>query len=418
MNEKMKKFKIPWSVWRDPEYLELNFPDSWDINICRMSGADGPELIDSEIKEAILNPVGTPKLSELAQGKEKVVIVVDDMTRPTPVSRIIPFVFEELEKANITKDQITILLALGAHRPMNRNDCILKLGIEVVNTVNIENHHPYENLTNMGESSIGTPIDVNSTYCNSDLRIAIGGVIPHPLAGFGGGAKIVLPGVCGIRTLEANHSAGMRGVGGGIGIVTSIRKDIEEIAEIVGLDFSVNVILTELGGIADITTGHFISAHRKAMEIAKKNYSTKVTLKNDICFFNLYPEDSELNQSIKGFNFLITAPSKILDRKGSIVLMSSSYEGRGYHSLIAETGAKLYNVLFKNLSEILLWKAFVGKRQVCFFSPNISKADLYHFFPRSVLLFDDWDKLINHLGTVHNNSPRATIIPCSIQLPE
>ena len=108
----MKKFKVPWAAWRDPEYLELNFPDSWDVNICRMNGADGPELIDSEIKEAILNPVGTPKLSEIAEGKENVVIVVDDMTRTTPVSKIIPFVFEELEKANITKDQITILLAL------------------------------------------------------------------------------------------------------------------------------------------------------------------------------------------------------------------------------------------------------------------------------------------------------------------
>ena len=410
----VKSFKIPWAAWRDPDFLDLSFPDSWEITACRMNGADGPVLNDNEIKQSILNPIGTLKISELATGKEKVAIVVDDMTRTTPVSRIIPHVLEELKKANINSDQITILLALGAHKPMNRHDCILKLGRDVVNTINIENHHPYENLTNLGESKVGTPIDVNSTYVNSDLKLSIGGVIPHPLAGFGGGAKIVLPGVCGIRTLEANHSAGMRGIGAGIGIVTDIRKDIEDIADKVGLDFSINVILTESGEIAAITSGHFRDAHRKAMEIARQNYGTKLTLNNQICFFNLFPEDSELNQSTKGFNFLITAPGNIIDRKGSIVLMSSSYEGKGYHSLMAETGAKLY----KNYGDQILWKAFVRKKQVFFFSPNISEKDLFHFFPRSVKLFSDWNKLIEELEKVHGNSPKAALFPCSIQLAE
>jgi len=410
----VQSFKIPWAAWRDPKFLELTFPDSWDVSACRMNGADGPILSDKEIKQSIINPIGTLKISELALGKDTVVIVVDDMTRTTPVSRIIPHVLEELNKVNIDVDQITILLALGAHKPMNRYDCILKLGKDIVDTINIENHHPYENLTNLGESKIGTPIDVNSTYVNSDLKISIGGVIPHPLAGFGGGAKIVLPGVCGIRTLESNHSAGMRGIGAGIGRMTNIRKDIEDIADKVGLDFSVNAILTESGDIAALTSGHFKDAHRKAMEIALQNYSTKFTINNQICFFNLFPEDSELNQASKGFNFLMTAPNNIVDRKGSIVLMSSSYEGRGYHSLIAETGAKLYS----NMGDSLMWKGFVKRRQVYFFSPNISEPDIYHFFPKSVKLFHIWDNLIKELSKVHGEAPKAALFPCSIQLAE
>ena len=234
--------------------------------------AEYPELTEKKIRECITNPIGTPRLSELAKGKNSVVICVDDMTRITPVSKIMPFILEELEEAKISRDQITILLAIGGHRPMNRHDCILKLGKDIVDTINIENHHPYENLTHFGESSIGTPIDVNTTYVNADLKIAIGGVIPHPLAGFGGGAKIVLPGVCGIRTLEGNHSAGMRGIGIGIGIMTDIRRDIEEIADKVGLDFSINAILSETGNIVDLTSGHFRDAHRKSIELAKKAY--------------------------------------------------------------------------------------------------------------------------------------------------
>ena len=408
----VKTFKVPWAAWREPEYLELKFPNSWDVSVCRMNGADAPQITDNEIKESILNPIGTPKLSELAKGKEKVVIVVDDMTRTTPVYKVLPFVFEELEKASIAKDQIIILLALGAHKPMNRHDCILKLGREVVDTICIENHHPYENLTSLGESKIGTPIDINTTYISADLRISLGGVIPHPLAGFGGGAKIVLPGICGIRTLEANHSAGMRGIGAGIGRMTDIRYDIEDIADKVGLDFSLNAILNERGDIAALTAGHFRDAHRKAMEIAKENYTTNYTLENQICFFNLFPEDSELNQSIKGFNFLMTASNKILERRGIIVLMSSSYEGRGYHSLIAETGAKLY----KNLGESVIWRGFVKRRKVYFFSPNISPSDLHHFFPKAVELFDDWDQLIDELSKIHSESPKAAVFPCSIQL--
>jgi len=410
----VKTFKIPWAAWREPDFLELKFPDSWNVSICKMNCADGPELSDNQIRESLTNPIGTPKLSELAKGKNSVAICVDDMTRITPVSKIMPFILEELEEAKITRDQITILLAIGAHRPMNRHDCILKLGKDVVDTINIENHHPYENLTHFGESSIGTPIDVNSTYCKADLRIAIGGVIPHPLAGFGGGAKIVLPGICGIRTLEGNHSAGMKGVGTGIGIMTDIRKDIEEIADKVGLDFSINAILSEIGDIVGLTSGHFRDAHRKAMELAKNAYATKVTLDNNICFLNLFPEDSELNQSLKGFNIFYTAPDNMLNKNSSVVLMSSSYEGRGYHSLIAETGAKL----FQRIKGGPGWKRLTRESKVYFFSPNISESDLYHFFPDSVNLFDDWNLLIEDLSKTYGNSPNVAVIPCSSQLAE
>ena len=410
----VKTFKIPWAAWREPDFLELKFPDSWNVSICKMNCADGPELSDNQIRESLTNPIGTPKLSELAKGKNSVAICVDDMTRITPVSKIMPFILEELEEAKITRDQIIILLAIGGHRPMNRHDCILKLGKDVVDTINIENHHPYENLTHFGESSIGTPIDVNSTYCKADLRIAIGGVIPHPLAGFGGGAKIVLPGICGIRTLEGNHSAGMKGVGTGIGIMTDIRKDIEEIADKVGLDFSINAILSEIGDIVGLTSGHFRDAHRKAMELAKNAYATKVTLDNNICFLNLFPEDSELNQSLKGFNIFYTAPDNMLNKNSSVVLMSSSYEGRGYHSLIAETGAKL----FQRIKGGPGWKRLTRESKVYFFSPNISESDLYHFFPDSVNLFDDWNLLIEDLSKTYGNSPNVAVIPCSSQLAE
>lgn len=407
----MISIKIPWAAWREPEYIDIDFPDSWSVKVCRMKG--GPRIKEEEIKKSILNPIGTQKISKLAKNKEKIVIAVDDMTRTTPVYRIIPYVIDELERAGFQRDQITILLAIGAHKPMNRTDCLKKLGQKITDSINIENHHPYESLIDLGESEIGTPIHINRTYYEADLKISIGGVIPHPLAGFGGGAKIIVPGISGIKTLEANHSAGMRGIGAGIGRMTKVREDIEDIAEQVGLDFSINVILTEKGDIGAITAGHFKEAHRKAMQIGKKFYKTEVSRNNDIAFFNLYPEDSELNQAVKGFNILMTAPRKMLKKNGTIVLMSSSYEGRGYHSLIAETGARLY----KNLGKSILWKAFVKKRNVYFYSPHINEYDLYHLFPKSVTLFHKMEPLFSELENLHGSSPKAAIFPSSIQLP-
>ncbi|TFG06575.1 MAG: DUF2088 domain-containing protein [Promethearchaeota archaeon] len=409
----MSEIKIPWAAWREPGFLKLKFPDTWDTTVFKMKGCE--ESSDSEIEKLILNPLGTPSLSELAKGKKNAVIVTDDMTRPTPVYKIMPIILKELETAGINKDKITILLAIGGHRPMNRHDCILKLGKDVVDSMNIENHHPYENLTNVGTSSIGTPIDVNTTYYKADLKIAVGGIVPHPLAGFGGGAKIVLPGVCGIRTLEGNHKAGLEGKGAGIGRMTGIRRDIEEIAGIVGLDFSINIVFNEEGKIGGIYSGHFKDAHRKAMDLAKDAYTTKITLNNQICFFNSWPEDSELNQAqYKALNFMMTAPNKMLDRDGAMVLMSSSYEGRGYHSLMSETGSKLYH----NAGDGIAWKAFVKKKKVFFYSPNVNEHDIYHFYPDNVKLYNEWDPLIEELENIYGHSPKVGILPTSMQLSE
>jgi nickel-dependent lactate racemase len=404
-------FKIPWAAWREPGFLNLDFPDSWDITMYNMEGAKKTELSELEIKNAIVNPIGTLKLSELAKGKDNIVIVIDDMTRPTPIYKILPSVLEELKKANIKENQITILLAIGAHRPMTRSDCILKLGEEIVNKFRVENHHPYENLEYLGESKKGTPIYVNKTYVDADLKIAIGGVIPHTLAGFGGGAKIVLPGVCGIDTLEGNH----KGLAGGIGIITEVRQDIEDIAEKVGLDFSINVIYTGKCDIAGIFAGHFKDAHRKAIEFGKQVYSTKITVNNQICFFNTFPEDSELNQAqYKAFNFLMTSPQTLIDPEGAIVAMTSSYEGRGYHSLVGETGARLH----RNIGDTRLWDFLIKGREVYLFSPNVNEIDKNHFFPESVKLYNEWTDLIQDLKNKFGDSPKVAVVPTSIQMAE
>ena len=409
----VKSFKIPWAAWYGDKDFNLEFPDSWDVKLFNMKDAN--IISQKEIETAINNPLGTPTLKEIAKGKGNAVIVVEDISRPTSMENIIKIILNQLNAVGIEDEKITILYALGAHRPLDRRDSIKKLGLSIVDRINIENHHPYENLIHIGESKIGTPIYLNKTYHNADIKIAIGSVVPHPLAGYGGGAKIILPGLCGIQTLFANHVAAVKGGAGGIGFVTKLRKDIEDVSEKVGLDFSVNVISTMRRGIAGIYTGHFIDAHRKAMELAKKVYATELPpdFELDIGFFNLYPEDIELFQSIKGLNFL-SASKKFIKKDGAVIILTAASEGRGFHSLLAETGAKLY----RNWGDTRIFSGLLKNTNFGIFSPNVNKADVLHFYPARTIFRKNFKEMVNSLEEIYGKSPKVGIFPCSNQLPQ
>ena len=407
----VQTFKIPWAAWYGDEDFTLELPDSWDVKVFNMKNAK--EIFPKDVEVALNNPIGTPTLIELAKGKQNAIIVVEDISRPTPMENILKIIIDQLNTAGIEDEKISILSALGAHRPMHRQDFIKKVGISIVDRVNIENHHPYENLIFIGDSEKGTPIYLNKSYHDADLKIAIGTVLPHPLAGFGGGAKIILPGICGIQTLEANHQAGVRGIGGGIGFITELRKDIEDVCTKVGLDLSINVVSTLKRGIAGVYAGHFIDAHRKAIELTKEVYSTELPpdLNLDIGFFNLYPEDTELNQFTKGFNLLLSSRN-FIKVKGAVVLLTACSEGRGFHSLLGEAGARLY----QNWGDSILFKGKLKRKTFGIFSPNLNQADIKHFFPSRTIFRKDFNEMVAALEEQYGTSPKVGIFPCSNQL--
>jgi nickel-dependent lactate racemase len=406
-------FKMPWASWYEPKQIELEFPDNWDVHIYDVENYS--EIKDEiQIRKLLNSPIGTPTISELATGKKNAVIVVDDISRHTKAKNILKVVLDELNNAGIEDRNITLIFALGAHRPMTRKDFIKKIGQSILERINVKNHHPFLNLEHLGKSNLGTPIYVNKTYYNSELKLTLGGVIPHALAGFGGGAKIVLPGICGIQTLEANHSASVRGAGVGLGYITELRKDIEDVCSRIGIDFSINIVPNIDGNPAGIFAGHFIDAHREAIKLLTKIYEFKIPPKTkyDVVFFNAYPEDTELSQSSKALNTYLLNP-KLVSYRGAVVILSASSEGRGYHSLSGETGASLYKIPEENI----IFSTF-GKRTIMFYSPNITQADMRHFYPKSVIFEKDFSKIIHHLEQLLGKNIKAGIIPTSIQLPK
>jgi nickel-dependent lactate racemase len=186
----------------------------------------------------------------------------------------------------------------------------------------------------------------------------------------------------------------------------------------VGLDFSVNIIATNHRGIAGVFAGHFIDAHRKAIELGKEVYSTEIPSikeekeKFDVGLFNLYPEDTELTQSSKGNNLFMQA-EQILKEEAFIVFLTASPEGRGYHSLFSERGGKLFED-WKETVELLM--EFFEEKTFSIYSPNLTRADIDHFWSEDILFFKSFPKLIEEISNLTPKKAKVAVFPTSIQL--
>jgi nickel-dependent lactate racemase len=164
-----------------------------------MACEDARVLTEDGIRAAIENPIGGKPLRRLAEGRKEVVILIDDMTRPTKTHQYLPPILETLREVGIPRDNIRFIMASGSHGPYDRLDFVKKLGEEIVAEYQTYNHNPYEYLCYIGETSRGTPLYVNAEVMNCDLKIGIGTILFHRLMGFSGGGKMIMPGVSALR---------------------------------------------------------------------------------------------------------------------------------------------------------------------------------------------------------------------------
>jgi nickel-dependent lactate racemase len=398
----MKKVKIPWRAWYGDKDHKLTLPDEWDVQVLGHKG--GRELRLKDVEAAIDAPIGTARLSDLADGRGTATIAVDDLSRPTPGARLLPAIIERLTGAGIRCRDIRIVMAVGAHRPCTRHDLLKKLGDDVLDCVSVENHHPYENLVDLGESSRGTPILVNGPFMEGDLKLAVGCVIPHYGPGFGGGGKIVLPGLAGMETIRANHIGTVRGLVGGVGLTEGNDQlsDIREVVKRIGLDFIVNVVTSGKRQIVGVFAGDFVEAHDAAIEFGRGVYSTEVPTGLDVAVCNAYPKDTDFMQAVNAFNVFITGPSDLLREDGTVVLTSAATEGWGYHSLQGK-GMPLEVVLD-------VGKTF-GGRDLLVFSPNTSESDINTGYRGAVRAFRRWSALVKALKGKHGQRCQVGVFP-------
>jgi nickel-dependent lactate racemase len=205
------------------------------------------------VELALDNPVKAMKVEALARGKGSCVIIVDDFSRPTPASEALPSILNRLNKGGMSDRNVKVIVAGGTHREMLKEEMELKVGKETIERVGSVTHHSARKMSRemfryLGKTSFGTPVFVNKSFLEADLKIAVDCVVPHHLAGFTGGSKMIMPGVSSSESVSSHHwRSTMENLKSNmvpLGMVeNSFRRDSDEVARMAGLDMSVNMVL-------------------------------------------------------------------------------------------------------------------------------------------------------------------------------
>ena len=332
----MKKISVPSGLWYENTEMELAFPDRWEVDNLTSAGFDKPGLSRDEIAERIANPVEGPSLAELAKGKKKAVIVFDDMTRPTPVSEIAPAVLDILHGAGLEKDQIRFIWALGSHGTYDMINARKKLGDEIVENYAVYNHDAFQNTVRVGRTPTGVELYVNKEVMDCDLKIGIGCITAHVHVGFGGGAKLFLPGVCGIETINQFHNrlfsdplrAGLGNFDNNI-----MRAECDAAGDLIGIDFKVDTLINRRGEVTGLYAGTFRATHAKGAEEGKEHYGIPYATGYDIAVCNAYGKSNE-----SAISLLLSLMALKGEKQGTAVLLSIAPEGQVPHYVMRGWG--------------------------------------------------------------------------------
>lgn len=271
------------------------------------SPKDVPPVDDlpATVRDAIRAPIGTLSLPELlTRHGTRTVILVDDGTRSTPQHEILPVLLDELNEAGVPDGEITVLIALGTHHPMERAECAARYGERTMARVRVENlSQDPADFVDLGVTPSGVPVQVSRRYLESDLSIAVGNIVPHMYAGWAGGAKMVQPGMTSHLTTAKTHLMAGPCVYEILGRVDNpVRREMEQIAVQSGLKFILNVVLNRQGGVVAVVAGDVIAAHRKGVEIARPIYTIELEAQADIVVASSHPADRDLWQGFKAVN--------------------------------------------------------------------------------------------------------------------
>jgi len=317
------------------EHLSLDIPAE-RLRGVLLSGMHDyiPERSETElVQEALENPVGSPRLCDLAKGKQKIVIIASDHTRPVPSRVIAPLMLREIRKGNPAAD-ITFLIATGCHRGTTKEELIGKFGPDIVGNEKIHIHDCDDEsmLVHLGTLPSGGDLIINRLAAEADLLVSEGFIEPHFFAGFSGGRKSVLPGIAARKTVLYNHNGGfIASPRARTGLVEGnpIHEDMLYAARKANLAFICNVVIDADKKVVCAVAGDVDLAHKKGREFLLDRCRVQ-SIPADIVITSNggYPLDQNIYQSVKG----MTAAEAAVNPGGVIIMLASAGDGHGGES--------------------------------------------------------------------------------------
>ncbi|NCB03560.1 MAG: nickel-dependent lactate racemase, partial [Spirochaetia bacterium] len=279
------------------------------------------------IEESLLDPLGTKSLDELLAKRAitSALIIVDDIARPTPQKEILASVLPIFERHGVHLENITLLIALGLHRPMTHQEMIDRYGENVVDRCKVLNHDPYdeENLTHIGTTLDGQPITVNSLVTKAQFIMGIGQIAPHRVVGFSGGAKIIVPGVSGKDIISHLHWLGWTTDSDKIFAIPKnrVRDEVNHIGEVAKLDFVINVIMEGLE-VLHYYSGNHNKVFNQASKDILKAYSIPIP-PSEVVVVEAYPYDLDMQQAAKA----VCTAEMVMKKGGAVILVTTCPDG-------------------------------------------------------------------------------------------
>lgn len=324
--------------------VNVTLPDSVDVVTTRFT----PGLPDeaAAIGEALRRPVESAPLAELVKPGDTVVIAHSDITRATPNACLLPVLLAELEAAGVAREDITLLNALGTHRPQTEAELRAMLGDAIVDRYRCLQHdgNDDDGLIALGETSFGHPVRVNRHFMEADVRILTGLIEPHFFAGFSGGPKGVLPALAGAESVLTNHGRAMIAhpkATWGYTEGNPIWEEMREVALMTDPTFLLNVTINAHGQITGVFAGEMLAAHAAGCVFIREQAMVPVAAPYDIVITTNggYPLDQNLYQTVKG----ISAANEIVREGGAIVAAAACEDGipdyGRYAALLVEGGS-------------------------------------------------------------------------------
>lgn len=405
------------------EERPFGFPDGWDVDVVKMNNHDTPSLSKDQIGDALDHTIGSKTITELARGKRgRIVILHDDLTRPTPAYQIVPSIIDKLHEARIEDSQIFFLAALGSHPPMSIDAIGRKIGYDTIQKYDIRNHVVFDtrnfgahNFVDKGFTSFGTPVKINWAFAKADVRIAVSGLIKKRFLGCGGGGKICMPGIASLEAIKYNHtvvsqlrdrSMDPQAEASAYWNIkhNAFRRDMQEFARIAGLDFLINVVSNGNREATGVFAGDLDEAYMEGVRSCYESHSTKVPNKKfDIVVACSYPQAGN-----EGLRWCDGANDILRDAGTAVNICISPPEGYYLTHYLSEA---VGGVLLKFLKQERARQWPIEQAEHVIVLDDLMDMHERIQFDERVEFVDKWASVIRRLREIHGDKATVAVFP-------
>ncbi|MBN1847138.1 MAG: nickel-dependent lactate racemase [Deltaproteobacteria bacterium] len=311
----MKNIFIRYQGKKTPIHL----PPNWKL-LTFAAFEDHPDIQDVRtlIRQALRDPIGSRSLKELLSPSDTVAIIIEDQTRSSPKKEVLNALLDLLEEIGIAPANISIIIALGTHRMLSAGEMAGIYGNEAMNRYTIVNHDCYANdLVPIGRLRSGSEVKINRRVYEASFTIGIGSIFPHPMNGFGGGCKILFPGVANFHSILEHHLRHAFRDGSDLGRINGnpFYEEVRALAKAGGLDFIINSVLDHNDRLYDLVCGDPMKAHMDGIRTCRKIITKDFKKQSDVTIITAFPY-SEGPQIMKPL-----APASMMTKEGGFMIL-------------------------------------------------------------------------------------------------